>query len=144
MKKYLFSVALLLFPLMAFSQKGHASAYTTEPGMLTEMILSQEHPDSIVWLSISGIISKQDIETLRSLPLLKTLHMRGTEIDEIPDSAFYGMQNLEDISLPKKAKVIGNVILKNCPKLRKVRLPKRPVSIGEKAFEGINPQIIRK
>ena len=134
-------VGLLSIPSIAFSQRG---AWTTEKGQLTAMIMSDEGRDSIEWLDVNGVLGAEDIATIRSLPSLKKLNIRGCKINEIPDSAFYGMPNLEVIKLPRKAKIIGAVILKDCPKLRKVTFPSKPTTVSPSAYEGIDPQILKK
>ena len=142
MKRLLIVIVWLLsIPSIAFSQR---SAWTTERGQLSEMIMSDAERDSIEWLYVNGILGAEDIATIRSLPSLKKLSIGGCKINEIPDSAFYGMPNLEVIKLPRKAKIIGAVILKNCPKLRKVKFPSKPTIVSPSAYEGIDPQILNK
>ena len=142
MKHLFFTCVLFLsIPLMAYAQR---SAWTTEEGDLTAMILDDEKKDSIVWLNVHGVLGVEDIATIRSLPLLKKLNIRGCKINELPDSAFYGMPNLEVIKLPKKVKVIGAVILKDCPNLKKVYIPKKPTSISPYAYEGVDPNILKR
>ena len=142
MKRLLFLIVLVFSTQsIAFSQRG---AWTTEKGQLTAMIMSDEGRDSIEWLDVNGVLGAEDIATIRSLPSLKKLNIRGCKINEIPDSAFYGMPNLEVIKLPRKAKIIGAVILKDCPKLRKVTFPSKPTTVSPSAYEGIDPQILKK
>ena len=142
MKRLLFLIVLVFSTQsIAFSQRG---AWTTEEGDLTAMIMHDAKRDSIEWLDVHGVLGAEDIATIRSLPSLKKLNIRGCKIKEIPDSAFYGMPNLEVIKLPRKTKIIGAVILKNCPKLRKVKFPSKPTIVSPTAYEGIDTEILKK
>ena len=142
MKRLLFLIVLVFSTQsIAFSQR---IAGTIEEGDLSAMIMHDAKRDSIEWLKVYGVLGAEDIATIRSLPSLKKLNIRLCKINEIPDSAFYGMPNLEVIKLPRKAKIIGAVILKNCPKLRKVKFPSKPTIVSPTAYEGIDTEILKK
>ena len=60
-------------------------------------------------------------------------------ITTIGDYAFYGLKNLESVTLPKSLESIGNKAFKDCSSMKKIsKLPVNLNNIGEGAFEGTN------
>ena len=56
------------------------------------------------------------------------------KLEMMPGHAFYGCDNLTDVSLPNKLKVIGEYAFAGCEKLKPISLPESVVSIKEGAF----------
>lgn len=55
-------------------------------------------------------------------------------VTEIPDSMFYGLSNLTEVTLPNSLTKIGNYAFQNCKGLRSIQLPDSVTSIGNSAF----------
>ena len=57
-------------------------------------------------------------------------------ITKVSDFAFYGCNNLSEISIPESVTRIGEYAFKNCEKLEEIVLPKSVTEIGNSAFYG--------
>lgn len=97
--------------------------------------------DGIISLKITGYINSVDFEFLKSLIIsytLKKLDISEVYIFEamIPDNAFAGCTNLEEIILPKiDIEAIGIRAFYGCSNLESIVLPEQTKYIKESAFE---------
>ena len=97
--------------------------------------------DGIINLKITGYINTVDFEFLNSL--IKSYTLKKLDISEahifeaiIPDYAFAGCYNLEEIILPKSdIETIGIRAFYSCSNLKSIILPEQTKHIKESAFE---------
>ena len=60
----------------------------------------------------------------------------SASVTDIGDYAFYGFENITEITLPAQATYVGDHAFEDCIALTSVSLPNQVVSIGNYAFEG--------
>ena len=66
---------------------------------------------------------------------LKTITFDCPNLIQIPDSAFYACEALEDIILPNTIQTIGNYSFWGCSRIYKIELPTSLTKIGQSAFQ---------
>lgn len=81
-------------------------------------------PNSIATLS----------ETFMNCENLRSIDLSSTKIQRIPDLAFDGCHNLEEVKLPSTVKEIGKLAFKGCRKLNRIDLPDTITDIGNEVF----------
>ena len=92
-------------------------------------------------LTISGTGSMADYSSEKEQPWNDersaiTSVVVSDGIISVGDFAFYGMENLESVTLPDSVTVMGKYVFKNCVKLKNITLPAGLTAIGESAFNG--------
>lgn len=120
------------------------------PGRLAAQ-LSESDWQTMRSVKVTGALNKDDIRTLRQLagsPLktanggkartgcLAIVDMSESAILTLPDSAFYGCDNLTYISLPMTLPEVSNSAFAGCSKLNTVRIHPAVYEIKPRAFSG--------
>ncbi len=111
---------------------------TATPGLSNN--ITQAEAEFIFGLTIKGEMTDADFELLRGkssfgrLPSLSDIDLSQVTNTVIPDSAFVGIVNLNNVVLPNTLKTIGEAAFHGCDRLNSVNLPASVTSIGEGAF----------
>lgn len=115
------------------------------PGRLAAHITSSDWI-TMSSLKVTGHIGKDDVRLLRKLAggdgknghngNLSTIDLSESVILTLPDSAFYGCENLTYISLPITLPEISSYAFANCTKLNNIRIYPLVNEIKLRAFSG--------
>lgn len=90
--------------------------------------------DSIGSIKITGEFNQSDWDLLLSMKQLSSVDLGGTDITEIPDSAFMN-KNLVSMTLPGKIQKIGKCAFFNNPLITsQIEAPASLIEVGDKAF----------
>ena len=87
----------------------------------TGAMTNAESADTVGWASIRASVKKISI---------------SSDISTIGDYAFYGMSQLESVTLPDSIIYIGKCAFAFCKTLEGVNIPAGVATVGESAFEG--------
>lgn len=94
--------------------------------------------DEITELSLEGEVSEETFEAIReNFDAVENLDLSGIENTTIPDNAFSGMENLQNVTLPATVTEIGSGAFEGCSSIETLNLV-GVTSIGEGAFDGCN------
>lgn len=104
-----------------------------KPGTLGEQL--QGHAD-VRELSVSGMLNVQDFAAIRGLQQLERLNLRKAGNKVLPDSAFFGMKNLQRVRIPRKVKTVGRSVFEGCERLEFVELSRALANISDNMFMG--------
>lgn len=103
-----------------------AQAIYTEGGIM---------PSRVTDLTVSGTLSDADLRIIReNMTSLCRLDISGTDMTDVPASAFADLRSLEHIVLPSGLRTIGNSAFQNCSLMAMEELPDGITSIGDYAF----------
>ncbi|MDE5796922.1 MAG: leucine-rich repeat protein, partial [Muribaculaceae bacterium] len=87
-------------------------------------------------LTVTGEMSEEEFEMLRdNFDSVEVLDLSGIKNESIPEGAFAGMENLQDVTLPSTVTEIGAGAFEGCTNIETLTLP-GVAAIGEGAFEG--------
>ena len=85
-------------------------------------------------LKLSGILSSDDLATLKTLTKLTELDLSETTLTTLPEQQFADMKFLTWVTLPDKLETIGNRAFDSCWRLRDMELPATLRSIDYNTF----------
>ena len=105
--------------------------YTKDGGMLLHYAIGKNErvftiPDKVSLIS-SGAFNF-------SIQLYNIIMSPQSSVEMIDNGAFYGCENLREISLSPKLKSIGSQLFKGCSNLKTISIPKSVQTIGDEAF----------
>ncbi|MDE6668756.1 MAG: leucine-rich repeat protein, partial [Muribaculaceae bacterium] len=87
-------------------------------------------------LAVTGEMSEEEFEMIRdNFDSIEVLDLSGIENESIPEGAFAGMENLQEVTLPSTVTEIGAGAFEGCTNIETLTLPS-VAAIGEGAFEG--------
>ena len=121
------------------NQSNQVAVQVSSPGSIgTDLALGLRMPVAkVVGLTVSGEINEQDIMQMnKNMMSLLYLDLSDAIVDNIPDDAFNGKQQLLSLVLPKTTKVVGNSAFKGCNGIEELQMPMDVTEIGDEAFTG--------
>ncbi|MDE5877461.1 MAG: C10 family peptidase, partial [Muribaculaceae bacterium] len=91
---------------------------------------------SFTELTVTGEMGEEEFEMIRdNFDSVESLDLSGIENESIPEGAFAGMENLQEVTLPETVTEIGAGAFEGCTNIATLTLPS-VAAIGEGAFEG--------
>ncbi len=111
---------------------------TATAGHLTKA-LSQRDRATLRHIKVSGTLNRADIGVLRQMATsgnLCTIDMSEAVVLTLPDSAFYGCDNLAYVALPLTLPEISAYAFASCTKLNRVDIYSMVNEIKQRAFYG--------
>lgn len=130
MKKLLMILAATAIVTVAPAQK--LKLNVTEAGTLSTLVGNNLDVENLV---LSGTLNDNDLRFIRSLKNVRDLNLYKVKNTQIGDSAFYGMQALENVRLPKKLTKLGRSAFEGCTKLAHLEFPGHLETIPEQMLK---------
>lgn len=132
-KSVLFALGLCV--AMAISAQVTKTVEISEGGLSSS--LTDTEKQTVTDLTITGQMNGNDFYTLRyHLPAIKKVDISAVNIPNrmIPYSAFYNMQNLEEVIVPQNIRIFDDYAFESCKKLKTVNMPDSLERIEYEAF----------
>ena len=118
MKKFMMLLVAMAIASVAPAQKMKLNVSTS--GTLSTLLGNHYDVENLV---LSGTLNDNDLRFVRTLKKVRVIDMHKLKNQQLGDSAFYGMENLEYVKLPKRLVKLGRSAFEGCVNLSSVEIP---------------------
>lgn len=108
----------------------------TTAGTLGEQVLQQvEYLKDVNELNVSGLLNAADVTLLKdNFPDLISLNMKNTNVTDIPNYQFQNRYYIRNVELPDSLQTIGTQAFYRCNDLQEIVIPRKVKVINDNAF----------